>query len=102
MQRVRHLLILEDNTELACALADAMKSHAEQIHPKGTLAEAREVFRHVSVDGILMDVSLPDGQADSLLGEIQALRPFPHIIALSGSAEPDQAFRLAQAGVRGF
>jgi DNA-binding NtrC family response regulator len=102
MQRVRHLLILEDNAELAGALADAMQSHAEHVHRAATLAEARALFRHIPVDGILMDVSLPDGQADTLLDDIQKLQPFPHVIALSGTAEPDQAFRLAEAGVRGF
>ena len=100
--RVRNLLILEDNRILSSTLADVMSDHAEEIFVAGSLAEARAFFREVSIDGILMDVSLPDGQADSLLEEIQELQPFPHIVALSGTADPTEAFRLAQAGVGGF
>ena len=88
MVRVHDLLVLEDNPELSSALVDAMSDHADAVHTASTLAEARAVFARVAIDGILMDVSLPDGQADSLLGEIQELQPFPHIIALSGTAAP--------------
>jgi len=102
VERVRRLLILEDDQELSSGLADALQPHAEAVHIAPTLAAARRILKETEIDGILLDISLPDGQSDSLLEQIQGLRPFPHIVALSGSADPEQAFRLAQGGVRAF
>jgi DNA-binding NtrC family response regulator len=100
--RVRHLLILEDDHRLAHVLAEVMSGEADVVSRASTLSAAREILRDHAVDGILMDVVLADGRAESLLQEIQVRRPLPHVVALSGAADPAEAFRLAQSGVRAF
>ncbi|RKH18842.1 response regulator [Corallococcus praedator] len=100
--RARHLLLVEDSKRLASVLEDALRSRAERITHVTTLAAARQVLREQPPDAVLLDVSLPDGTSDSLLADLQAVEPLPHVIAISGNATAEQAFRLASGGVRAF
>lgn len=102
MGRARHLLLVEDSKRLASVLEDALRSRAERITHVTTLAAARQVLRDEPPDAVLLDVSLPDGTSDSLLADLQAVEPLPHVIAISGNATAEQAFRLASGGVRAF
>ncbi|MCP3135962.1 response regulator [Pyxidicoccus xibeiensis] len=102
MERVRHLLLVEDSESLARVLEDALRSRAERISHAPTLASARQLLRDEPPDAVILDVSLPDGTSDSLLVDLQAVEPLPHVIAISGSATAEQAFRLAAGGVRAF
>ncbi|NOK16123.1 response regulator [Corallococcus carmarthensis] len=102
MGRVRHLLLVEDSERLASVLEDALRSHAEHITHVTTLAAARRVLKEHPPDAVLLDVSLPDGTSDTLLEDLQAVEPLPHVIAISGNATAEQAFRLASGGVRAF
>lgn len=102
VERVRHLLLVEDSESLACVLEDALRPHAEHITHAPTLAAARGVLRDHPPDAVIMDVSLPDGTSDALLEDLHAVEPLPHVIAISGSATAEQAFRLAAGGVRAF
>lgn len=102
MDRVQHLLLVEDSLRLARILEDALRSRAERISHASTLAAARHVLRSDPPDAVILDVSLPDGTSDELLGELRAVEPLPHVIAISGTATAEQAFRLAHGGVRAF
>ncbi|NTX03811.1 response regulator [Myxococcus sp. CA051A] len=102
MAMVQHLLLIEDSVSLARVLEDVLQSRAERITHVTTLAAAREVLRTQPPDAVLLDVSLPDGTSDSLLDDLLAVEPLPYVIAISGSATAEQAFRLAASGVRAF
>jgi two-component system, response regulator RegA len=102
VDRVRHLLIVEDDPELSSVLVQAMTPYVDAVHTAGTLAAAREILRALPIDGMLLDLCLPDGQSVTLLDDIREKKPFPHVVALSGSALPEETFRMAQAGVRAF
>jgi DNA-binding NtrC family response regulator len=94
--------VVEDSESLARALEEALRPHAGHITLAATLAEARRVLREQPPDAVILDVSLPDGTSDTLLEDLHAVEPLPHVIAISGSATAEQAFRLAAAGVRAF
>jgi DNA-binding NtrC family response regulator len=49
-----------------------------------------------------LDVRLPDGDAFTVLERARKLSPAPIRIAISGEASPEDAFRLAQLGVREY
>lgn len=66
------------------------------------LATARRVIAGDPPSVVILDVALPDGDSLSLLPLLRVARPQPPVIAMSGSASPDQGFRLAEAGVRAF
>jgi len=99
---VELLLIVEDEPSLAAELEALLATHARRIELAPTLQRAREVLAREAPQVVLLDVKLPDGDAEQLLAAITAVQPLPRVIAMSGSAAPEQTFRLAQAGVRAF
>src|SRR5690606_34222664 len=102
MRTVRHLLIVEDSASLASTLRAALADRVERISHAGTLAAARERLESEPPDAVILDYSLPDGEAEELLPLLRTVEPLPHLIAISGTAKPEQGFRLAQHGVRAF
>ncbi|MCP3062279.1 response regulator [Myxococcus sp. K38C18041901] len=102
MAMVQHLLLVEDSVSLARVLEEALAPRAHRITHVTTLAQAREALRTQPPDAVLLDVSLPDGTSDALLEDLLAVEPLPYVIAISGSATAEQAFRLAAGGVRAF
>lgn len=102
MDPVGTLLIVEDTASLAETLRQALAPRAHQVRVANTLRAAREAIAASPPDAVLLDVNLPDGSALELMEDLRALTPWPHVIAMSGSASPEEAFRLAQAGVRAF
>ncbi|HLT31105.1 MAG TPA: response regulator [Myxococcaceae bacterium] len=102
MERSPHLLIVEDSGRLANTLAEVLRPRVSRISIAPTLASARAVMASDPPSVVLLDVALPDGDSLSLMEDLRAIRPLPHVIAMSGSASPDQSFRLGQAGARAF
>jgi DNA-binding NtrC family response regulator len=102
MDRPLELLVVEDDAELSAVLCTAMRDRAGRVRAVGTLADARAALRAGAVDAILLDVCLPDGQAEALLSDLAEVEPLPVVVAISGGARPEETFRLAQAGVRAF
>lgn len=102
MVPLESLLVVEDDPELASILTRALLGVAVRVRAVGTLAAARAALDAGVVDGILLDVCLPDGQAEALLADLQGRQPFPVVVAISGGARPEETFHLAQQGVRAF
>lgn len=94
------LLVIEDSLPLATAIRDALPYPSARIAQD--LASARAMLQARVPECIVLDVFLPDGTSLDLLPTLRRLRPLPRVIAVSGAAEPNQAFALAQAGVRAF
>jgi two-component system response regulator RegA len=95
------LLVIEDSIALAEDIRAALPQY-ESAHLAHDLAAARAFLTTTVPDCIVMDICLPDGTSMELLAMIRALSPLPRVIAISGAADPEQTFRLAQAGVRAF
>lgn len=102
MEPVARLLIVEDLASLAETLRRAMSAHAREITVAPSLQAARRALSVQPPDAVLLDVSLPDGSGLELLDSLRALTPWPRVIAMSGTASPEETFRLAQAGVRAY
>lgn len=76
-----------------------MRSLGTQVLEAGTVAEARSLLSQPP--GVLIvDVRLPDAPVFALLEEIVRLWPRPVVVAISGRASAEEAFRLARYGVR--
>jgi serine/threonine protein kinase len=94
-------LVIEDDEALRCALADTLSLRGLDVVTCTTVAEAYAALEE-RADGIIVDVQLPDGQAEDVVLHATRSRPWPAIIVMSGSASPEDAFRLAQLGVRTY
>ncbi|MBN9159754.1 MAG: hypothetical protein BGO98_42635 [Myxococcales bacterium 68-20] len=99
---MQRLLIIEDDPSLRRALVAALSTHAAVVRACSTVAEARATLPDFRPELMVLDVSLPDGDAFDVLASAHALPAMPIVIGISGEARADQAFRLAQRGVRAF
>lgn len=98
---VGRVLVVEDDQDIAEAVERLLRSWGADVAVARTAAEAKARLSEGPVpDLILVDVRLPDDSALAVLAEAALLSPAPIAIATSGVARPDEAFRLAQVGVR--
>jgi two-component system, response regulator RegA len=95
------VLIVEDDEELGQAIARAVRALDPAATVLGTVAAALR-FLPQTPRLIILDVGLPDGNGLEIAEAAAKLRPVPSIIAISGSATAEEAFALAQRGVRGY
>jgi DNA-binding NtrC family response regulator len=95
------VLIVEDHKPLRTAIARAARGWGAAVLEAGTVQEGLALLRH-SPDVVIADVVLPDGDALPIVEEAVQLRPAAAVVAMSGQASADEAFRLAQAGARRY
>jgi DNA-binding NtrC family response regulator len=99
---VRRVLIVEDDRALCAALARLAKSKwASEVWQAHSVAEAREMMAQ-QPDLMIVDVKLPDGDSFGLVEAAWSLKPAPVVVAISGAASAEEAFRLGQIGVRAY
>ena len=83
------------------AIAARLRSGGIEVVEAGTAHGALALLDPVP-DLVICDVRLPDGSAIEVFQATIELLPEPLKIAISGAASPDEAFRLAQLGVRAY
>lgn len=99
---LERLLIVEDDDGLRRALELTLAGHASEVRAVATVADAKPELNEWHPDAVVLDFSLPDGDAFDLLRIIAQTEPMPALVAMSGMANPSETFRLAQMGVRAF
>jgi two-component system response regulator RegA len=100
--KLKRLLIVEDNDALRRALELTLAGHASEVRVTATVEAAGLAIREWHPDAVVLDFSLPDGDAFDLLRIIARTEPMPTLVAMSGMADTGETFRLAQMGVRAF
>jgi two-component system, response regulator RegA len=96
------VLIVEDNDSLREAMAAGVRQLGAEVLEAATCAEAIARLGERAPDLVIADVCLPDGSALALFEATRRLAPEPLEIAISGAASAEQAFELAQLGVRAY
>lgn len=82
------LLLIEDEHELAAALAAALSKHGIVADQTDSLADAYELTLQNDYDAILLDRRLPDGEGLSLIPKLRRLRHDTPIIVMTAINEP--------------
>ncbi len=100
--KLQTLLIVEDNASFGRSLVAALEAQVPDVRLVASVAEARHVLGAFSPSALLLDVCLPDGGAIDVIAIAATKTPVPHILAMSSEAGPEQAFLLAQRGVRAY
>jgi DNA-binding NtrC family response regulator len=98
---IRRVLIVEDDDVLLRALAQRVHAWGAVPILRSTASEGIEGLGHAP-DLVIADVCLPDGSALAVFEATLDLSPEPLKVAISGIASAEQAFRLAQLGVRAY
>lgn len=102
IQSLGHVLIVDDCPHLGRELLQLTSSVASSVTLCTSLAQARDALAQCLPQIVLLDHALPDGTALDILDELNALRPKPIVVGLSGSVSPEETFHLARRGVSRF
>lgn len=103
MRKLERVVVVEDDAVLRGSIARVVESWGLRAEQAATAAEARSMLAGPpGPDLMIVDVHLPDDTAFELIEETRALTPAPIVVVMSGKASPDEAFRLAQQGVRAY
>lgn len=100
-RKPKRALIVSDDEVLRNKTARFLKSWCRDVTVVSGVAEAVAELG-APRDLLLMSVSLPDGNAVDLAAQVFVRRPVPVMIAIGEAAAAQEAFCLAQTGVRGF
>jgi signal transduction histidine kinase/CheY-like chemotaxis protein/CHASE3 domain sensor protein len=97
-QRVRRVLIVEDDPVQREAVAKLLTSHDVETITAGTAAECLELLKEGTFDCMVLDLSLPDASGYSLLETLsqESAYAFPPVIVYTGrelSADDEQRLR---------
>jgi len=96
------LMVVDDDPTLLRALESALEGEVADIRCCAGVATACALLKDWLPEILLLDVTLPDGDAFGVLEALRAREPTPLVVAITGTATPAQAFRLAELGVRAY
>ena len=77
------LLLLEDDRRLRSAYANRLKADGDDVDEVGTLAAAQRALALVAYDCLVLDRLVPDGDAVSLVREIDEKSDRPPVLLIS-------------------
>lgn len=101
MFAIVRILIVEDNASLREALESALGGRVT-VESCANVQQAAVKLRALQPDVVLLDFDLPDGSALDVIRLAVERGPVPAFVAMSGVANAEQAFCLAQLGVRSY
>ena len=94
---VLNVRLAEDKKELRLTLAGALRVEANAVQTAASLSDGLALLTHSSVDRVLLDLGLPDGDGESLLAALRRKHGTPvlvisareqHLIPPSSSCSP--------------
>ena len=99
-----HILIVDDDTMLLEALAEALRLRMGEIHvdiaASGT--EALERIKDADYETIVSDIKMPGMDGLALLAQIHATRPETPVLLITGHGEHDLAIEAVRGGAYDF
>jgi DNA-binding NtrC family response regulator len=96
------ILILDDEAAVRTSFSFYLTRRGFAVTEAGTLAEARQAVMSQSVDGLLLDVSLPDGNGLDWIREVREARPGTAIVVMSGIGDIPMAVQAMREGADHF
>lgn len=100
-----HLLLVEDDVDLASTLIDWLRAifrRPASVWSVHTLAEAIQRLHQSRIDVVLLDLNLPDSQELATLRAIIQQAPQVPCIVMTGLPEEDHALAAIRAGAEDF
>lgn len=97
-----HVLLVEDDRELRATLRDALALEGYEVMTAVSLSEGLAITTHArsagnTLDLILLDLGLPDGDGEMLLAQVRKQFNIP-IIVISAREQEGQKIRLLDLG----
>ena len=94
----RRVLIVEDDDGAREALAELLRSEGFTVLEAADVAQARRTLGAGQIDGMLLDLKMPDGNGQTLLDELSAGRRLPPTIVMTAYGSGSRAIEAMRAG----
>lgn len=101
MTRPRVVLV-DDHSLVRSGVRSEIGDRLEVVGEAADVAEAITCIKDTAPDVVLLDVHLPSGTGDAVIGAVHAELPDTRFLALSVSDAPDDVIRVIRAGARGY
>lgn len=102
MSKNTHVLLLEDDPALNQLIVEELEAEGHTVHACSTVANAKELLNSNTMDLIVTDLRLPDGDGMELLNMSQTLADTPGVIVITAFGSVRQAVKALQAGADDF
>ena len=99
---VRRGVLVDDQDIFRAGLRAELDDSVEVVGEAGTVEEAIPLIRRLDPDVVLLDVHLPDGGGQAVIGPVHAERPAVRFLALSVSDAAEDVLAVIRAGARGY
>jgi DNA-binding response OmpR family regulator len=99
---MKHILLVEDDTIAREVVLDYLKSYGYSIHTAASLKEGRMKLSKQTMDLILLDVSLPDGEGFDLASELRKKSVRTHIIFMTSHTGIEDMRKGFETGARDY
>jgi DNA-binding NtrC family response regulator len=99
---LRRLLIVDDDADVRFAVRQFLEIKGYKVAEAESCAAAEVAFRGLRPDAVLLDYSLPDGDALGLLPKLKEAGPNVPIILLTAHASIDLAVSAVKLGAENF
>ncbi len=96
------VLVVEDEPVVRFGIRDFLESRGFGVQEAASLEQARALFQRERPDAIVIDYSLPDGNALDLLAEVREVDPQLPVVVLTGHGSIDLAVRAIKEGAENF
>lgn len=100
--KVNKILIVDDDSSIRYALAEALRSWNYQSVAAANLAEARRLFQDEEPNVVLLDIDLPDGSGIDFLTEIKAEQPDAIVVMITGNVDVKHTIAALRGGAHDF
>ena len=99
---LRRVVIVDDHQIFRAGLKAGLGPTIRIAGEAGTVEAAIPLIREQDPDVVLLDVHLPDGGGQAVIGPVHAARPGVRFLALSVSDAPEDIVAVIRAGARGY
>jgi DNA-binding NarL/FixJ family response regulator len=99
---LRKVVLVDDHEIFRAGLRAGLDRTIDVIGEAGGVEEAIPLIVELEPDVVLLDVHLPDGGGETVVGAVHAERPAVRFLALSVSDSAEDVVRVIRAGARGY
>jgi DNA-binding NarL/FixJ family response regulator len=96
------VVLVDDHSLVRSGVRSELGDRLDIVGEAADIAEAIACILRTDPDVVLLDVHLPSGTGDLVIGAVHPTNPKPRFLALSVSDSPDDVIRVIRAGARGY
>ncbi len=100
--RRRRIVVIDDNEEFLSSLCQRLEERDNEVHAFSNVKDSSEFLSYNSVDLIITDLKMPDGDGLSLVDQLHDRFPNLPVVMVSAYATDDLIERIRKAGVHKF